>query len=157
MKRVQKDIPLGDLMPQVIRTRLGRRYWDFYLLATAWTEVAGEHIAAQTQPAWIKKDTLWLHVNNPVWGQEIQLIKPELLDRIKEHFPQAVIRDIRCLHNPGPRNTAWPQPRTPLATTQAQATPEEKRKILKLTRSLPDPQVSRALYAFWKKINGLDG
>jgi hypothetical protein len=154
MKRVQKDIPLADLMPQVIRTRIGRRYWDFYQLSTSWTKIAGEHVAAQARPAWIKKDTLWLHVNSPVWSQEIQLIKPELLVRIKEHFPRAGIRDIRCLHEPAATRND-----TRLTATQLSASPapEEENRILGLTRSLPDAKAGRALHAFWKKINGLDG
>jgi len=153
MKRVQKNITLAELMPQVIRTRIGKRYWDFYLLSSAWQEVVGEHIAAQARPAWIKKDTLWLYVNAPVWSQEIQLIKPELLDKIRQYFPDAEIEDIRCLQEQA-KAPEKPSPSSPPGP--APDIKEKEEHILKLTQTLPDARAGRALYAFWKKIQGIE-
>jgi len=155
MKRIQKDIALADLMPQVIRTRLGSRYWDFYLLSCEWEKIVGEHIAARARPAWIKKNTLWLHVNAPVWSQEIQLIKPELLGKIQDRFPDTVIQDIRCLHKPAaPRQHCAPSKSSKARTLPRQTLDEQN--FLKLTNTLPDARVGRALHAFWKKINGIE-
>jgi hypothetical protein len=152
MKRVQKNIILADLMPQVIRTRIGKRYWDFYLLSSAWHEVVGEHIAARARPAWIKKDTLWLYVNAPVWSQEIQLIKPELLGNIRQYFPDAGVEDIRCLQESAkvskkPSLSGVPEPAPDIEA--------KKEQILKLTQTLPDTRAGGALYAFWKKVHGI--
>jgi len=150
MKRVQKNISLSDLMPQVIQTRLGKKYWDFYLLSSDWAAIVGEHIAAQARPAWMKKDVLWLHVTAPVWSQEIQLIKPELLKKIRSAFPESGINDIRCLHEPTHRSTeSRPSPQS-RPTNQPVIAEQD---ILKLTAALPDTKARQALYAFWKKIN----
>ena len=154
MKRVQKNISLGDLMPQVIRTRIGKRYWDFYQLSSHWKTIVGEHIAAQARPAWIKKDVLWLHVNAPVWSQEIQLIKPGLLEKIRDHLPDAGIRDIRCLHEPVSIEHKRVSRQPPKASHTGQSIAEQD--ILKLTASLPDAKAGQALYTFWKKINGIE-
>ena len=153
MKRIQKDICLGHLMPQVIRTRLGKRYWNFYLLSSAWHEIVGEHIAARVSPAWIRQKTLWLYVSAPAWSQEIQLIKPELLEKIRKYLPDAKIEDLRCLQKPIEASTTKPRGMRPEPALDGEA---NKEHIVNLTKSLPDARAGKALYTFWKKVHGID-
>ena len=59
-----------------------------------WGEVVGPDIAKNTEPVKFQKDVLVIKVRNSAWTQELQYLKPELLENIRRSFPETKIRDL---------------------------------------------------------------
>ena len=54
-----------------------------YRLRLAWTQVVGPTIAQQAQPARFSRGVLTVAVKSSVWIQELQLMVPEILPRLR--------------------------------------------------------------------------
>jgi hypothetical protein len=59
-----------------------------------WNEVVGPQIAAHAQPAKIRDGVLDVRVDQAVWMQQLQLMKPKILARLNERLGAEVFRDI---------------------------------------------------------------
>lgn len=59
-----------------------------------WNEVVGPQIAAHAQPAKIRDGVLEIRVDQAVWMQQLQLMKPKILARLNERLGAEVFRDI---------------------------------------------------------------
>ncbi len=66
-----------------------------YRIFAIWEDVVGERIAKHAQPLRVMDLTLVVGVDHPVWMQELQMLKPELLRKIHTHVTPKLIRDIR--------------------------------------------------------------
>ncbi len=84
-------------------------------------KLVGEQIAARARPLRLRKGVLEVQVDHPVWMQQLQMMKPQILEKIAEKIPNAGITDIylRQSHNmqgfnpvkkrPTPEPPAWTQ------------------------------------------------
>lgn len=59
-----------------------------------WAAIVGSEIAKNTEPVKFYNDALVIKVSNSVWTQELQYLKPQLLKKIQESFPETKIRDL---------------------------------------------------------------
>lgn len=59
-----------------------------------WDAVVGPQIAAHARPAKIRNQTLEVRVDQPVWMQQLQLMKPKILARLNEELGEEAIADI---------------------------------------------------------------
>jgi hypothetical protein len=66
-----------------------------YSIWEAWKEIVGESIALQTQPRSIRNRILFIDVSHPTWMQQLQFLKPTLLEKINTFLGEALIHDIR--------------------------------------------------------------
>ncbi len=60
-----------------------------------WEELAGDAIAKHARPAQLMRGMLTIRVSHPTWKQELGLLKPQLLSRLREAFPEARLKDMR--------------------------------------------------------------
>ena len=67
-------------------------------LRSVWKQLAGDFIAAYTDPVSIKHRELVLRVSQPALRFQLERMKPELLARIHNHFGNDTIRSIRFTH-----------------------------------------------------------
>lgn len=80
-----------------------------------WDQLVGEQIAARARPLKLRKGVLEVQVDHPVWMQQLQMLKPTILEKINARIPNAGITDIYL------RQTRNSQTYKPLKTRQ---TPE---------------------------------
>jgi hypothetical protein len=66
-----------------------------YSILGAWNEIVGESVANQTQPRSIRNQILFIDVSHPTWMQQLQFLKPTLLEKINTFLGEPLIRDIR--------------------------------------------------------------
>lgn len=59
-----------------------------------WDEVVGPQIAAHARPARIRDGVLEVRVDQAVWMQQLQLLKPKILIRLNERLGGEPIADI---------------------------------------------------------------
>ena len=105
-------------LDKVLRKTLGKMdltvKLEGYRVWPLWNDLVGEQIAKRAQPERLRNRILFVRVSNSVWMQELQTMKPMLLERIHKALKKAGIDDIRFRLGQVPS----PQPSlTPPATT----------------------------------------
>ncbi len=67
-----------------------------------WEAVLPAHLLAQTRLIDIRRKELWVEVGSGAWGQELQFLKPRILQELARALGPGVIRDLRLLPLGGP-------------------------------------------------------
>lgn len=114
-----------------------------YAAWQVWDEVVGPQIAARARPARVRDGVLEVRVDQAVWMQQLQLLKPKILARLNERLGGEVLRDI--FWRPGrvesdPTAAAEPR-RHPLPPLPV----EEAVRIGEIVAPLADPELRRHL------------
>ncbi len=66
-----------------------------YSIWGAWKEIVGDSVALQTQPRSVRNRILFIDVSHPTWIQQLQFLKPTLLEKINAFLGEPYIQDIR--------------------------------------------------------------
>jgi hypothetical protein len=97
-----------------------------------WDQLVGEQIAARARPLKLRKGVLEVQVDHPVWMQQLQMLKPKILEKINAKIPNAGITDI-YLRQTRSAQTYKPQknhqPAEPPSWTKIELTDAEKESI----------------------------
>jgi predicted nucleic acid-binding Zn ribbon protein len=64
-------------------------------IGQVWAAVVGEQVAAHCQPVGLRGDLLELSVDSPVWSQQLQLRKPEILAGLAKALGAGAPRELR--------------------------------------------------------------
>jgi hypothetical protein len=95
MARKSKPKPIRS----ILETTLKGLEIDFqlksYSIWGAWEEIVGESVAHQAQPRSIRNRILFMDVSHPAWIQQLQFLKPKLLEKINAFFGEPLLEDIR--------------------------------------------------------------
>ena len=87
--------PVGDLVGKV----LGELGLDGVALAhrigSEWPEVVGEQVAAHCRPLGLRAGVLEVEVDSPVWSQQLQLRKTEILENLRVRYERQAPREVR--------------------------------------------------------------
>ena len=66
-----------------------------YSILGAWDEIVGESVAEHSQPRSIRNQILFIDVTHPTWMQQLQFLKPTLLEKVNAFLSEPLIQDIR--------------------------------------------------------------
>ncbi|RJP19366.1 MAG: DUF721 domain-containing protein [Candidatus Abyssobacteria bacterium SURF_5] len=69
-------------------------------LQTCWSEIVGKDAALHCAPAKITDGKLYIHVDSPVWRQQIDLVKEQLVQKVGQRYREIPIAKIICKINP---------------------------------------------------------
>ena len=87
--------PVGDLVGKV----LGELGLDGVALAhrigSEWPEIVGEQVAAHCRPLGLRAGVLEVEVDSPVWSQQLQLRKTEILQNLRGRYERQAPREVR--------------------------------------------------------------
>ncbi len=101
-------------------------------------------------PAYFRRDVLWVYVHNSLWMQQMQMAKPELLEKINTFFqgnPQ--VDDLRWLIQPAAlidRNETHYIPQQGIVDSAAE------QKFKAMAESIPDPVTREAFCTMWRSL-----
>jgi predicted nucleic acid-binding Zn ribbon protein len=76
-----------DLAPQTLLAYVQR----------AWLEAVGAAIAAEATPTSERGGTVTISCSASVWAQELDLMAPQILERLNERLSEGVVRRLRCV------------------------------------------------------------
>jgi predicted nucleic acid-binding Zn ribbon protein len=108
-------------------------HFELVRLVRLWPEVVGETIARRTEVSSLKFHTAVVKVSTAMWIQELNLMRPQILSRIKAAMHNDAVREIRFVQGRLSRRE-----RKPLRAIGRLA-----RKPIQLPE-LPDPELQRA-------------
>jgi hypothetical protein len=84
----------GSLLRQLLgQWGLDRKLRE-YRAWELWDEVVGPQIAARARPAKLRDGVLEVVVDQAVWMQQLQLMKPKILSSLNARLGEVLIRDI---------------------------------------------------------------
>ena len=66
-----------------------------YSIWGSWREIVGESVACQTQPRSIRNRILFIDVSHSTWVQQLQFLKPNLLEKLNAFLGEPILKDIR--------------------------------------------------------------
>ncbi len=66
-----------------------------YSILGAWKEIVGESVSIHTRPRSIRNRILFIDVSHSTWIQQLQFLKPTLLEKINNFLGESHIQDIR--------------------------------------------------------------
>jgi predicted nucleic acid-binding Zn ribbon protein len=93
--RRAKPEPLSVAMQPLI-DRLDREgHFGIVRLVKAWPEIVGEQIARRTEIASLKFHLATVKVSGAMWIQELSLMTPQILERIRAHLGDDVVHELR--------------------------------------------------------------
>jgi len=119
---------------QPILDRLdGEGHFGIVRLMKTWPEVVGETIARRTEVQSLKFHTAVVKVSGAMWIQELNLMKTQILSRLREALHDDSVRDIRFV-----KGTLSRRERPKL-----RAVPRATRHFVELPE-LKDPELRRA-------------
>jgi hypothetical protein len=135
----------GDLLDRLLQGwGLDERLRQYRALLL-WNEVVGPQIAARTRPERIRDGILEVSVDQPVWMQQLQLLKPQLLGKLNAQLGEACLRDIFLKRG---KVTAQPAAATgpaPPAWRKMELSPAEKAGLQGILAGVADVELRREL------------
>jgi hypothetical protein len=146
LKKLLGDQGLDDRLPR-------------YQAWLVWDKVVGDQIARHARPLRIREKILEVRVDNPVWMQQLQMLKPKILQKLHQELPDCDIEDIylrRGIPQPAPA-----QPTIPTINWQKEIlTTGELAEIEQSLAGLPNNDLKdeiRILFIRQKKLNKAKG
>ncbi len=94
-KKMEKPVHLGTILQQAIEASRIDVDLGAYRLWQQWKDVVGPAIAENTRPEAIKGKLLLVNVSSAPWMQQLQFLKPELIEKLNETLEKDVVGDIR--------------------------------------------------------------
>jgi predicted nucleic acid-binding Zn ribbon protein len=94
-KKIDKPAHLGTILQQAIEASRIDVDLEAYRLWQQWKDIVGPEIAENTRPEAIKGKLLLVNVSGAPWIQELQFLKPELIEKLNETLGKEVVGDIR--------------------------------------------------------------
>lgn len=92
---MDKPAPLATILQRAIQASRIDVDLDTHRLWQQWKDVVGAAIAENTRPEAIKGKLLLVNVSSAPWMQQLQFLKPELIEKLNESFGKEVVGDIR--------------------------------------------------------------
>ncbi len=62
-----------------------------------WSETVGETVSKNTEPISIEHGILIIKTTTPVWRQELQFQKKEIIEKLNKKLNKKLIKDIRFI------------------------------------------------------------
>ena len=116
-----------------------------------WPDIVGEVTANRTRPLYVNRGTLVVLVASSAWANQLNLLKPKLLEAFSQRCGPGVIKDIRWKNGEQEADNAKGElgpvlrPRRPQAPDDTPIAPEERATIDSMLRAITDPQLAKTV------------
>ncbi|HVP79804.1 MAG TPA: DUF721 domain-containing protein [Thermodesulfobacteriota bacterium] len=114
-----------------------------YSIVGTWSEIVGESVAGHSQPRSIRNQILFVDVAHPTWMQQLQFLKPTLLNQVNAFLGEPLIQDIRF--KLGKISPSLPVPPRTLSMEDETLDQGTLDRIENLLQKIDDEEVQRSL------------
>ena len=135
MVRGRRKYPqqIGGTLQDVLSRLDHEGHFEIVRLVRFWPDVVGEMIARRTEIVGLKFHTAVVKVSGAMWIQELNLMKPQILERVRARMGNDTVRDLRFVSG---RLSRRERPKL-------RSVPRETRRSIELP-DLKDPELRRA-------------
>ncbi len=92
--KLKKAEAVGGLLKKLLGDKGYDERLPRYQAWLVWDKVVGEQIAKRARPLRIRDKILEVQVDHPVWMQQLQMLKPQILRKLHTELPNCDIEDI---------------------------------------------------------------
>jgi hypothetical protein len=92
---MKKPRPIQSILEQTLKSLGIDVPLKSYTIWGAWKEIVGNSVALQTEPFAIRNRILFINVSHSTWIQQLQFLKPTLLEKINAYLGEPLLQDIR--------------------------------------------------------------
>ena len=139
--------PLSKCVGRLTKPMFGKRGLADGTIARDWPAIAGDAIAAHSQPEKITyagrertDGLLHLRIDNSAMATQLQHLEPQFLERINGHFGYKAVARLRFLHGPLPKAALSPRQQKSSALSV-----ERLRRLSDTLDGIKDPELRQAL------------
>jgi predicted nucleic acid-binding Zn ribbon protein len=86
---------IGGAIQELLGRLDSEGHFEIVKLMRLWPEVVGDGIARRTEVTGIKFHTAVVKVSGAMWIQELNLMKPQILERLRQAVGNESVRDLR--------------------------------------------------------------
>jgi hypothetical protein len=131
-----------------------RRWWGsqrpLLTLTSRWPALVGRVFAEHSTPAFFRRNELWIYTSGPVWMQQMNFSKLEILARINELLQGELrVDELRWTLPPADFALAAKQEETSPPTAVDSAA---EQAFLAMTEAVADPEARAALRRLWLRL-----
>lgn len=94
-RRAGRPTALGELVDRVLGDLGLEGVARSHQIGACWEEAVGPQVAAHCRPRGLRGEVLELEVDSPVWAQQLQLRKLELLEALRSRLGDRAPREFR--------------------------------------------------------------
>lgn len=92
---MEKPQPIRSILAQTIKCLEIDVPLRTYSILETWNEIVGDSVADHSRPRSVRNRILFIDVAHPTWMQQLQFLKPTLLEKVNAFLGESLIRDIR--------------------------------------------------------------
>ena len=140
---MKKPQLLHSVLEETLRALEIDTQLKIYSVLGAWGEIVGESVAEHSQPRSIRNRILFLDVSHSTWMQQLQFLKPTLLEKVNNFLGEPLIQDIRFKLGKISRTLSAPA-KTP-SSEDEKLDKATMNRIESLLQQIDDKEVRRSL------------
>lgn len=148
---MRKPATAADLVQQLLQQRGMEGKIEEYRTWQIWDEVVGPQIARRARPIRIREGVLEVRVDQPVWMQQLQLLKPRILARLNQALGKELLRDLFLRRGTIDQAPTQAAVEPPPAWLQIQLSAAEQAEIDNSLTAIDDPEVRASLAALLRR------
>lgn len=147
---------VGSLLKQVLNDQGMDDRLSRYQAWLVWDKIVGEQIARRARPLRLREGTLEVRVDNPVWMQQLQMLKPKILQKLNDKLPNAHIEDIYLRRGSNkPQESTQPPAAAPPAWQKQKLSKKDLEEIEQSLQGLNNAELKddlRHLFSLQKQL-----
>lgn len=94
--RGRRLVSLSGVFGQIRRSEKWGRHLSRHPVFRIWEDAVGEALARVARPVEVRGSVLWVEVSDPVWMQELDLMRDEILAKVNGRLESGGFEEIRC-------------------------------------------------------------
>ncbi len=138
---------LAETLRGILRRLDAEQHLHVYRLWVEWELVVGPQIARRARPLEFRNGVLLLVAASATWRQELEFLKPELLQRIRSHLEDDRVRDLAVIVGKVSPTALCPTPQPRLAARREVSL--EAIDCEKVLQQVKDPLLAESLRRLW--------
>lgn len=151
-KKNSRPLLVGDILQETLKRRNIPIDCRDQEIVTGWEKTVGPVIFQQTRPEKIRNKTLYLKVSTPIWMQQLQFMKTELIEKVNTALGKEAVNNI--FFNVGaiePQPSKIPKKEFRLNEHDFPLKPRDKRIMQESLAAIKDPDLGEVIERAMRK------
>lgn len=136
--------PMPKVLSGLYTKRQWQQQWRLFALVRDWPAIVGREVGRLTMPAFFRRETLWIYVQDSAWMHHLQFIKLDLLSRINQTLGDQPVIDLRWQLQPQLPTLPERHPLPPHPVDD-----DAERAFTQMTASIGNQECREALQRLW--------
>lgn len=140
--------PISDKLWEIFsKLKLEKNICE-HLALENWPKIVGEALSSHTYPKFVKNGVLYIYVDSGIWAQELNLLKPKILEDLNNFLKYPVIKDIIFLD----KGISFKKLKKTHEKTKIKLSLQEEERVAKIVEVIKDEEIKTILKNYFKSL-----